>query len=399
MNRKYMLFFICTVIFMLTISENAYADDVLEEQIPMGSFVDIQAMTDYPDINAGSAIVMDFETGRVLYEKNAYYKRPMASTTKIMTAILILEYGNLEETVTVSKNASSIWGSKIYLKTGQKLTLKELLYGILLNSGNDAAIAAAEHISGSEEAFVELMNKKAYEIEAYETCFKSPHGLDKPGHYSTAYDMAIITQYALRNEMFSNIVATKDAQAGGRSLHNTNEMLQIYKYADGVKTGYTGKAGRCLVTSATKEGWKIISVVLYCPSRYARASSSKTMLEYAFNNYKNYMLLRKGSRQTIIPVYRGINDEVCLEAQEEIHLPLNDEEVQGLKKRFILLSNELSAPVYKGQKAGYVEILINDEIIARSDLRVAEDIRRKGYFDYFSDIITEWAKIIREGVF
>jgi serine-type D-Ala-D-Ala carboxypeptidase (penicillin-binding protein 5/6) len=385
MNRIYMLFFI--FIFIITISDMAYANEVLEDEISLDFFSDIQVIKNFPEINAGSAIVMDAKTGRVLYEKNAFYERPMASTTKIMTAILILEYGNLEEIVTVSKHAASIWGSKIHLKTGEKLSLKELLYGILLNSGNDAAIAAAEHISGTEENFIELMNKKAYEIGAYDTCFKSPHGLDKPGHYSTAYDMAIITQYALRNEIFSSIVATKDAQAGDRSLHNTNEMLQIYKYADGVKTGYTGKAGRCLVTSATKEGWKIISVVLYCPSRYARALSSKTILEYAFNNYKNYILLRKGSRQTVIPVCRGINDKVYLEAEEDIILPLNEEEVQGLKKRFILSDNELLAPVKKGQKAGYVEILINDEIIAKSDLIAVMDIRRKGYFDYLMDIL------------
>jgi serine-type D-Ala-D-Ala carboxypeptidase (penicillin-binding protein 5/6) len=395
--KKLMILFLI-IAFTLYVPKTGYADDIIENEPVTGVFSDVQSVSGVPSINAGSAIVMDAETGRVLYEKDAWYKRPMASTTKIMTAILVVEYGNLEETVTVSKHAAGIRGSSIHLQTGQKIKLGDLLYGILLNSGNDAAIAAAEHISGSEEDFIELMNDKAYEIGAYDTCFKSPHGLDMSGHYSTAYDMALIARYSLKNPLFSGIVAMKEIVAGGISLHNTNEMLQLYPYADGVKTGYTGQAGRCLVTSATKEGWKIISVVLYCPSRNARAASSRAILDYAFNNYSNFVLLKKGNSEAVLAVDRGTEDKVSVEAEDDIELPLSDDEIRGMQKR-VILPEELLAPVEKGQRAGYVEFLLNGETFARSDLLVSESIRRKGFFDYFSDIIRAWAASIKFGMF
>ena len=230
---------------------------------------------DEPVINAQSAIVMDFDTGRVIFEKNAYQRRPMASTTKVMTAIIALENGNLDDIVTISRNATSIHGSLMHLHTGEKLPLRDLMYGLLLCSGNDASIAIAEHVGGSVEGFLEMMNNKAKEIGANNTHFTSPHGLDDVGHHSTAYDMALITKYALNIPVFNEIVKTKSIQVGNRYLNNSNEMLTSYEGADGVKTGYTGRAGRCLITSATRDGRRFISVVLFCDSRSQRALSSK----------------------------------------------------------------------------------------------------------------------------
>ena len=268
------------VILMTLFLTVIYADDINEE-VPASSIFEDLSIETYNNedlnINARSAIVMDFESGRVLFEKNAYQKRPMASTTKVMTAIVALENGNLDDHVTVSRNAASIHGSLMHLGAGETLTLRELMYGLLLCSGNDAAIAIAEHIGGSVDGFLEMMNNKAKEIGAINTNFTSPHGLDGVGHYSTAYDMALITRYALKIPVFNEIVKTTSIQIGNRYLHNTNEMLTSYQGADGVKTGYTGKAGRCLITSATRDGRRFISVVLFCDSRAQRALSSKNI--------------------------------------------------------------------------------------------------------------------------
>ena len=194
-------------------------------------------------VSAQYACVMDSLTGRVLFEKNAYARHSMASTTKIMTALVALESGNTNDIVTVSANAAGTEGSSIYLKAGEKITLKDLLYGLMLESGNDAAIAVAEHIGGSVEGFAELMNQKAKAVGANQTQFKNPNGLDEDGHYTTAYDLALITRAALRNKDFAEIVATKrktisnGEESYGRSLANHNKLLTIYKGCDGVKTG------------------------------------------------------------------------------------------------------------------------------------------------------------------
>ena len=231
---------------------------------PGGSTV--QASTE-PTINARSAIVMDLDTGTILYEKNAYRKRPMASTTKIMTGIVAIENCSLDEDVTISEKAGHMGGSVMGIKTGTIVKMKDLLYGMLICSGNDAAVAIAEHVGGSVEGFAELMNKKALELGAFSTSFSNPHGLDADNHYTTAYDLAKITRYALKMDTFNDIVKTSEFNFNGRTFRNTNEMLLGYEGADGVKTGYTGRAGRCLVTSATKNNMRIISVVLFCDTK------------------------------------------------------------------------------------------------------------------------------------
>ncbi|MGI6777001.1 MAG: D-alanyl-D-alanine carboxypeptidase family protein [Acetivibrionales bacterium] len=396
---KSILAVILCILIIIALSLNyAFGDELLEDEPFEGVFSDIECSIRIPEIDASSAIVIDMETGRVLYEKNAYKRRAMASTTKIMTAIVALENGDVEDIVTVSKRAANIWGSKIHIKAGQKLKLRELLYGLMLNSGNDAAIAIAEHIGGSVEGFLDMMNKKAIELGAKNTCFKTPHGLDADGHYTTAYELAMITRYALKNPEFSKIVGTKYASISIRDLRNTNEMLGTYPGADGVKTGYTGQAGRCLVTSATRDGWRIISVVLNCPTRYKRALSSKLILDYVFNNYKNVTLIKKGEVIKNLPVIRGIEERVPVEAMESIRLPMREDEINALETA-IFLPESLEAPVYGNIEVGKIKLVLDGKVIAQTSLKTCFDVRRKNTFDYLGDIFTTWFRMMREGIF
>ena len=382
------------MIFFLTV---IYADDVNEE-VPASSIFDdasVEVFNDKaPDINARSAIVIDFDSGRVLYEKNAYQKRPMASTTKIMTAIIALEYGNLDDVVTVSKNAASIWGSTIKLTSGEQLTLKELMYGLLMCSGNDAAIAIAEHIGGSVESFLIMMNNKAKDIGALNTNFTSPHGLDETGHYSTAYDMAIITKYALEIPLFNEIVKTKSIQSGKRFMSNTNEMLTSYEGADGVKTGYTGKAGRCLITSATRDGRRFISVVLFCDSRDQRALSSKKILDYAFENYYPCNLI-KGGYFGDIPVYKGYESSVPLLINKSVTLPLTEYEAENLYTK-ISIPDTIKAPVERGANIGTISVYLNDEILCESAIIAEKSIKEKKILEFMLDVIQAWLELMIE---
>jgi len=387
-----------SVLIMLFPAHTAHCDDFIEEEPFEPVLTDAESGPGIPSINAGFAVVIDAESGRVLYEKNAHKRTPMASTTKIMTAVVALEKGNLDDVVTVSKRAAGIWGSRIHLKAGQKITLRELLYGLLLSSGNDAAIAIAEHLGGNMENFVEMMNKKARELGLRNTSFKTPHGLDADGHYTTAYELACLTRYALENPVFSEIVKTKKTSISYRTLYNTNEMLGAYPGADGVKTGYTGKAGRCLVTSVTRDGGRFISVVINSPSRYDRALSSKLILDYAYNNYKTYTLMRAGEIVTNIGVSKGIDNSVPVESMDEVRMALKEEEVDALEMA-LEIPDAVDAPVYKNIEVGCVKFLVGGEVIAKAQLKTCDDVRRKTARDFLGDIFRTWGRTIREGMF
>lgn len=242
-------------------------------------------------LNCKNAILYDRKYKRILFEKDAYTKVPNASTTKILTAIVVSENCNINEIAEVSQNAVNVMGSKVKFRKGDKISVNDLLNGMLLCSGNDAAIVLAEHISGSVESFCELMNKKAKVIGANNTNFLSPHGLDVENHYTTAYDLAIIADYALRNSYLANIfskkVETIYINGNPRNIYTTNEMLSVYNGADGVKTGFTNDAGRCLVTSATNDsGRQLISVVLGCDTKNFRTQDSVKLLDYGFKEYE-----------------------------------------------------------------------------------------------------------------
>jgi len=375
------------------------ADDV-QEGVPEAYEFSDNAVTASasPVIDATAALVMEAGSGRVLYSKNPTVKKSIASTTKIMTAIIALENGDPEDIVTISSKAANTPGSSINLAVGQKFTLMELLYGMLMNSGNDAAVAVAEHIGGSVEAFAQMMNSKARELGASDTVFVTPHGLDREGQYSTAYDLALITRYALKNPIFARIVATNTSYIPGRQLYNTNELLELYPGADGVKTGYTGKAGRCLVASATRDGMRIISVVLGSPTRYKRAEASRMILDYSFANYKMHTLIKAGGRFKGIPVHRGVEDTAIVKAVDTVEIPLRQDELEKLETR-VFLPQMLEAPVYAATEAGCVEYLVDGEVVGQSMLTVWENVRRKGFFDYLAGVFSSWGRLMHEGIF
>jgi D-alanyl-D-alanine carboxypeptidase (penicillin-binding protein 5/6) len=237
-----------------------------------------------PEVSAKAAIVVEYPSGRILFEKNSHARLAPASTTKIMTAILALDYGKLDEKVVVSER-DMIYGSKMGLKAGETQTVRNLLYGLMLPSGNDAAMTLGRYVATragagtSIGAFAGLMNKKAAALGLKDTHFVNPHGLDAKGHYSSAYDLASMTWYAMHNELFNQIVRQEDYDAPGHKLKNLNKMLTRYAGAEGVKTGYTGRAGLCLVASATRDGKRVISVVLNDPKLY---DASAALLDYGF---------------------------------------------------------------------------------------------------------------------
>lgn len=400
--RKIFVLAICIILIFNSISfQPLFADEIDDGEYYIDAFKgnDVEAINNKAiHINAGAAIVMDMKSGRVLYEKNARVRRAIASTTKIMTALLAIENGNLNDTVTVSKRAARVSGSTIDLKQGQKLKLQELLYGLMLKSGNDAAITIAEHIGGSVEGFVEMMNRKAGEIGAKDTSFRSPHGLDMTDHYSTAYDLARITKYALENPTFSKIVGTESAYVGMKMVHNTNELLGAYPGADGVKTGYTGQAGRCLVTSVTRNAWRIISVVLGSPTRSARARSSQTILDFAYDNYKPYTLIKAEQNMASLEVIKGKEPIVSVQAVEQIRLPLSQDEVDSLRTE-VDLPEALTAPVDAGIEIGSIKYVVNDKVVAQTALKTSREVPRKNVFSYLGEIFGMWVDTARNGMF
>lgn len=242
-----------------------------------------------PEVTARSAIVMEADTGKIIYQRNAHELRYPASTTKMMTLIVALENADLDEVVTTSENAYGAEGSTMWLEVGERLTMEQMLYGIMLVSGNDATIAVAEHIAGSVPRFANMMTNKAHDIGATDTYFKNPNGLPDPEHYSTAYDLALIAAYGYKNPMFVKIVSTKEKFVPwsindyDRTLTNENQMLWLYDGANGVKTGYTDAAGRCLVSAAKRDGVQLIVVVLDALYMW---NDSIALLDYGFKQVK-----------------------------------------------------------------------------------------------------------------
>ncbi|MDE7167891.1 MAG: D-alanyl-D-alanine carboxypeptidase [Clostridia bacterium] len=249
--------------------------------ITFGAFFAVKPLN--AEANAVAEIAMELTTETVLKEGNADARLPMASTTKIMTALIIVEDCNLDEVITVPDKAVGVEGSSIYLKKDEQIDIRDLLYGLMLRSGNDSATALAIHHSGSVEKFVEVMNARAKKIGAEHTQFKNPSGLPDNEHYTTARDLCKIACYAMRNDTFKAVVSTRNYKGKFRTYANKNKMLYSYEGANGVKTGYTVKAGRCLVSSAERDGMDVVTVVLNCPDMYER---SKALLDNSFNNYK-----------------------------------------------------------------------------------------------------------------
>ncbi len=334
-----------------------------------------------PNVTARSAVVMEAKTGRVLYSRNMKAMRFPASTTKAMTLIVALEKGNLDDIVTVSGNAAGTEGSTLWLEEGEKIRLGDLLYGIIMRSGNDGTVAVAEHVAGSVDAFAGMMTEKAREIGATDTYFVNPHGLPDERHYTTAYDLALIASYGYRNPVFADIVGTKE-KAVPRSNYpenswcSENQMLWIYDGANGVKTGYTEAAGRCLVSGAERDGIQLVAVVL--DSIYMW-SDSIAMLDYGFAHVKPLRVVNGGESVGELPVLSGHKRQVPVRTVSDIVVPAGDDGDAGYSK-VVDLPTTLHAPVKAGDVVGTVRVMYDGREVGSTDLVATESVEVKSFF-------------------
>ncbi len=345
--------------------------------------------------SSSSAVVMEASTGRVLFESNADERLPMASTTKIMTALVAIENGDLDEVVEVDPRAIGVEGSSIYLQEGEKLTLRELLFGLMLRSGNDAAEAIAYHIGGSIEGFVDMMNKKAKSIGADNTNFENPHGLPSDNHYTTAYNLALISANAMMNPDFKEICQTKYISISGpegtsRSLKNKNKLLWEYEGGNGIKTGYTKAAGKCLVSSAEQDGMQIVCVVLNSSSMWEQCT---TLMDEGFDDFDYVPVLSEGEPLGTIPIEGSVRQSIDVFMDTDVLLPLTDEEKDQI---FVTIELEpvLVAPVTKGKIIGSLKVAIGDVTVMQSDIILKENIQEKTWGDWLNDILNSWQPII-----
>jgi len=345
-------------------------------------------------LSAKSAVLMDLATNEVLYEKNAHQKLSMASTTKIMTAICAIENADINKKVDVKKSAIGIEGSSMYLKYNEKISMEDLIYGLMLSSGNDAAVAIALDISGSVEEFAIIMNKTAQKIGAKNTHFKNPNGLDEKDHYTTAYDLALITSYAMKNETFYKIVSTlqkklpKTNVSPERYLRNHNKMLAMYDGCIGVKTGFTKKSGRCLVTGAKRNNLGVIAVTLNAPDDW---NDHKKMLNFAFDNYKSVKIISKGSYIQGVNVKKGDIPFIKCVAKDDIYITAKkDSEI--LYDINISLPEYFNAPVTFLDDAGTLTVTSRNKeyktkIITNSSANIYITNTER-YFDNLKNIIS-----------
>lgn len=336
-------------------------------------------------LTSTAAILMEQDTKRVLYGKNHRNKVKIASTTKILTAIVAIENNGLDETVTISKKAAGTGGSTVGLKAGSEVSLKSLMYGMLLKSGNDCAVAIAEHVGGNLEKFVDMMNKKAYEIGAKDTHCTNPHGLDTEDNYSTAYDLALITCYAKTNETLSKILGIESTTMtfgkAQKYLANTNRLLFTYEYCDGGKTGFTNGANRCLVATAKKEDLKVVAVVLGAVTTDIRFSEAKELLKYGIENYKMTDVSNSINWYIDIPVYKGNIYSYVKKFNFNQMIPLKEGELEQIYISQSIVPS-LHAPVSRGTYLGKLELYIENEKLYNKDIYLEEEIKKNSVLDY-----------------
>lgn len=387
-------FLFCNVVF---------ADDSLDLDNP--EFPNVletsSKISDEPTVHSKNIIIIDRKTLLPLYEKNAYEKVPMASTTKILTCIIALENSKKTDIVTVSKKAASVSGSTLGLKTNMKISMNDLLYGLMLRSGNDCAIAIAEHISGSIEDFSKLMNSKAFELGLHNSNFVTPHGLDNENHYTTAFDLAILADYALKNMDFKKIVSTKTTTISlngySREISNTNELLGNLDGVYGVKTGFTFEAGRCLVSACTRGNLDIIVVVLGADTKSIRTNDSRNLINYILANYEytdissiindafsnfipyfnNQYYLKK---TTSVPILK-------LENIENYKFPILKNNVSNLKTKIYTITN-FSSQVLPKNVVGKLQVFNNENLICNINILLENELIPNNWMFYFKEFFS-----------
>ena len=410
---KIILVFICICSFF----SFSYADDIMpeEDDFDISSYLnsDIEASSnssEFPTINSRAYVVIDRKSSTVLVGKNEYAKKKMASTTKIMTSLIIIENCNLSDTVTISKKAANTGGSRLGLKTGDKITVHDLLYGLMLRSGNDAAVALAEYTSGSIPEFANLMNKKAEELGLTNTHFVTPHGLDQDEHYTTAYELALLTNYALNNSKFCQIVGSKTytitINGYPRTLTNTNELLGVLDGVYGVKTGFTNGANRCLVTACKREDMDIICVVLGCDTKNFRSLDSTKLINYSFDNFeyinienflneklsvwknenKNYFNILKGISNNLDFSISNINTPI---------IPIKKDEISSLSVNFYI-KKDIESPIYTDDIIGSYNVYTDSKSILEGNIVSKQNIKKKNFLYYFKDFLKNYSTIFND---
>ena len=399
---------------------SSYADDYIENEQTVDVSAEIletnsnnSSTIEASSINSRACIVFDRNSKMILYGKNEQKQVKMASTTKIMTATIVIENCNLSDTVEVSKKAASTGGSRLGLKSGDKITIKDLLYGLMLVSGNDAAVALAEYVGGDIQGFANLMNNKANELGLTNTHYESPHGLDSEGHYTTAYELAKLADYALKNKTFSNIVGTKNytvtINGYSKNLSNTNELLGNLNGVYGVKTGFTNGANRCLVTSCKRGDMDIICVVLGADTKNFRTKDSIKLIEYAFNNFTyidanefatNYFETWITNNLENISIDKASckSPKLTIETLENPIISINKDSYNNISTT-ISINTNLEAPISSNTILGTLSINLDDRNLATLNIISSNEINRKNIFYYLNYFFTNYASILENTLY
>lgn len=400
---KKILYSILIFLLILFNFSTVCADDV-DNEVDFEDTIEVTApnVSELPKTNSRRYIVYDRISKSMIIGKNEDVKSAMASTTKIMTTIVILEKADLNEKVTVSAKAGGTGGSRLGLKRGDKASVRDLLYGLMLRSGNDAAVALAEHVGGSVKGFAKLMNEKAIELGLTNTHFVTPHGLDDANHYTTALELAKLTDYAMYNETFAKIVGTKSTTIyinnQSRQINNTNELLGVLNGVVGVKTGFTNNAGRCLVTETKRNNMDIITIVLGADTKKDRTKDSVNLIEYTFSKYKMYNLEEqiieefnkwKNINEKRILIIKGktSNPKLALGAIEKATIPICDNDKIEYS---INALTEIEAPVEQWNVMGTLTVKINGEILENIDIVNVNEVQKRDWKDYFKIVLNRF---------
>lgn len=373
-----------------------------EKSINVNTSIDVtKSINDFPELNSKIGLIFDRSSKMILYEKNGLKQVPMASTTKIMTAIVVLENADLTDVVTIDKKAAGTGGSRLGLKVNDKITVHDLLYGLMLKSGNDAAVALAVHVGESVEGFAKMMNKTAQEMGWVNSHFVTPHGLDQEEHYTTAYELACMADYALNIPKFKEIVSTKDytVTINGRPqvISNTNELLGNLDGVYGVKTGFTNGANRCLVTACKRGKLDIITVVLGADTKKIRTKDSIKLIEYAYKNYQIVDLEKivqqqfedwKQLNEKRIYINKGKTNtiQIKLEEMQNKTMAVKNTDIDNIGIE-VNSMYYLEAPVENGKVIGNVKVQLKGETIATLAIQSQSEVNKKDIKDYFMDFL------------
>jgi D-alanyl-D-alanine carboxypeptidase (penicillin-binding protein 5/6) len=356
------------------------------------------AYADVLNLKAKSAILIEAETGEILYEKDIHKPLPPASVTKVMTLLLAIEAidsGKIKVTdkVVTSKHAFDMGGTQIYLEVGEEMTVDDLMKAIAMNSANDASVALAEYIAGTEENFVEMMNKRAKELGAKNTTFKNATGLPEEGHLTTVYDIAMISRELVKHPSIFKYMTNKiDSLRGGKfSLINTNKLLWRYKGVDGIKTGSTSEALYCMAATAKRGDTRLIAVVFGAPDSETRFNETAKLLDYGFANFESIKVASKGEVLGEIRVLKGNKEKVEAVSIKDEYVVVKKGEGKNIKKQ-LELKDYVKAPVDKNSPVGTVKILLEGKVVKKFDVYPAEEVKKANLFVNFNKIINYWLR-------